>query len=159
MKARAYIETTVISYYTARPSRDVVIAGHQQATRDFWGQLGRTIEPYLSALVIEEVGRGDRQQAQVRRQVVASFSVLDMDGRAEALAKLLLHGRGIPTEYPEDALHVAIAAVHGMDLIVTWNFAHINNSFTRMLVRQIVENAGYGCPEIVSPDEISGGKS
>jgi hypothetical protein len=70
------------------------------------------------------------------------------------LAEKLVAGRGIPREYPEDALHIAIAAVNGLDVIVTWNFVHMNNPFTRVKVRKIVEAEGYSCPEICSPDEL-----
>jgi predicted nucleic acid-binding protein len=87
-------------------------------------------------------------------QSIEGFAVLDADEAAETLAFKIVERGGIPAEYPEDALHVAVAAVHGMDVLVTWNFAHLNNPFTRMMVRQIVENAGYQCPEICSPDEL-----
>jgi len=70
------------------------------------------------------------------------------------LAAKIIDGHGIPDEHPEDALHVAVAAVNGMDVLVTWNFAHLNNPFTRMMVRQIVQNEGYQCPELCSPDEL-----
>jgi hypothetical protein len=76
------------------------------------------------------------------------------DEEARTLAEGLVAGRGIPEEYPEDALHIAIAAVNGMDVIVTWNFAHMNNPFTRVKVRSIVEAEGYLCPEICSPEEF-----
>jgi hypothetical protein len=66
----------------------------------------------------------------------------------------IVAGRGIPEEHPEDALHIALAAVNGMDALVTWNFAHLNNPFTRMIIRQIVENEGFSCPEICSPEEL-----
>jgi predicted nucleic acid-binding protein len=69
---------------------------------------------------------------------------------------LLLKGNAIPEKYPEDALHIAVAARHGIDVIVTWNFKHINNPFTRMMVRQLIENNGFVCPEICSPDEFVG---
>jgi hypothetical protein len=72
------------------------------------------------------------------------------------LAQEIVSGRGIPPEYPEDALHIAVAAIGGMDFVVTWNFAHLNNPFTKMMIRQAVENAGYECPEIVSPDSFLG---
>jgi len=78
------------------------------------------------------------------------------DRDAEELAQGILDGRGIPAEYPEDALHVAVAAIAGMEFIVTWNFAHINNPFTKMMVRQTIENAGYECPEVVPPDAFLG---
>ena len=75
---------------------------------------------------------------------------------AERLAHAIVKGRGIPAEYPEDALHIAIAAMAGMDFIVTWNFSYLNNPFTKVLIRQTVENEGYECPEIVSPDAFLG---
>ena len=70
------------------------------------------------------------------------------------MIKKKLAGNAIPKEYPEDALHIALAAINGINVLVTWNFSHINNPFKRMMIRQIIENAGYQCPEICSPDEL-----
>ncbi len=85
---------------------------------------------------------------------IAPFHMLDMDDEARSLAEKITSGKGIPAEYPEDALHIAVAAVNGIDVFLTWNFAHLNNPFTRMMVRQIIENEGYNCPEICSPVEL-----
>ena len=154
MQRRVYIETTVVSYFTARPSRDLVVAGHQEATRELWPKLLSEFETYISALVYQEAGRGDAEQAGKRLAAIKPFTMLDVDEEVQALADKIMAGRGIPEEYPEDALHVAVAAVNGMDLLVTWNFTHINNPFIRTRVRQIVEGAGYQAPEICSPDEL-----
>ena len=154
MKKRVYIETTVLSYFVARPSRDLLIAGHQEATREIWALLANKYETYVSALVYEEAGRGDPDQAQTRLAAIKPFRMLDIDDEAQALAERIVAGRGIPEEHPEDALHIAVAAVNGMDALVTWNFAHLNNPFTRMMIRQIVENEGFSCPEICSPEEL-----
>jgi predicted nucleic acid-binding protein len=156
MGVKVYIETSVVSYYAARPSRDVVIAGHQQATHDFWIRLGHDFESFISAVVLAESGKGDAEQAEKRLQAIRSFRVIQITPEAEGLARQIIAGGGIPPEYPEDALHIALAAIGGVDFLVTWNFAHINNPFTRMMIRQIVENEGYVCPEIVSPDELLG---
>jgi hypothetical protein len=53
MKKRGYIETTVVSYLTARPNRDLLIAGHQEATRELWPKLVDEYEPFVSALVYD----------------------------------------------------------------------------------------------------------
>jgi predicted nucleic acid-binding protein len=151
---RVYIETTVASYFTARPSRDVMVAGHQKATRELWPKFASTYEPYVSALVYEEAGKGDPVQAQMRLAALKPFRMLEVDEEARTLAEKLVEGRAIPGEYPEDALHIAIAAVNGLDVIITWNFAHMNNPFTRVKVRTIVEAEGYVCPEICSPEEL-----
>jgi predicted nucleic acid-binding protein len=154
MKRRVYIETTVVSYLTAKPSRDIMIIGHQEATREFWPELFTKYEAYISALVYEEAQKGNAGQARMRLEAVQSFPMLSVDDEARSLAEKIIAKKAIPAEYPEDALHVAIAAVNGMDVIITWNFAHLNNPFTRKLVRKIVESSGYGCPEICSPDEL-----
>ncbi len=149
-----YVETTIVSYFTARPNRDVVTAARQETTRELWPKLVSEYESYVSVLVREEAGKGDKEQAALRLQAMGVFPMLDADEAARALASKIIEGRGIPQEYPEDALHIAVAAVNGIDALVTWNFAHLNNPFTRMMVRQLVENAGYRCPELCSPDEL-----
>lgn len=154
MKKRVYVETTIVSYLTARPSRDLMVAGHQEATRELWPELAARYETYVSALVYEEAGRGDPEQARVRLAAIEPFPMLDIDDEARTLAEEIIAGGGIPAEYPEDALHVAVAAVNGIDVVITWNFAHLNNPFTRIMVRQIVEGVGYQCPEICSPEEL-----
>jgi len=154
MRKLVYIETSVVSYFTARPSRDLMIAGHQEATRKLWPKLTEDYETYISGLVYEEAGRGGKDQAQKRLEAIKPFRMLDIDDEARFLAENIIAGRGIPDEYPEDALHIAVAAVNGAEVLITWNFAHINNPFTRMIVRQIVENEGYACPEICLPEEL-----
>ncbi len=154
MKKRVYIETTVVSYFTARPSRDIMIVGHQEATRDLWPALAAKYETYISAIVYEEAGKGDPDQVRMRLRAIEPFPMLDIEGDAIFLAEKIIAGRGIPAEYPEDALHIAVAAVNGIEVLITWNFAHLNNPFTRRAIRRIVEEEGYVCPEICSPEEL-----
>lgn len=154
MKKRIYVETTVVSYFTARPSRDLMVAGHQEATRELWPKLAARYEAYVSALVFEEAGRGDPDQARMRLAAIEGFPMLDIDDEARTLAEKIIAGGGIPAEYPEDALHIAVAAVNGIEVLITWNFAHLNNPFTRQMVRRILEGVGYECPEICSPEEL-----
>jgi hypothetical protein len=151
MKSKVYIETSVVSYYAGRGSRDVVIAGRQQSTLGFWRLLGSELSPFVSALVVKEAGKGDPEVAKCRLDVIHAFPVLRTTPEAEQLAQAILDARAVPAEYPEDALHIA-----GMDFIVTWNFAHINNPFTKMMIRHAVENTRHECPEIVSPDAFLG---
>jgi hypothetical protein len=155
-KTKVYIETSVVSYYTGRGSRVVVIAGRQQSTQDFWSLLAGKVQPFVSALVLKEASKGNPAIAKKRIAAIGSFSVLGTTVKAERLAQTLITNRGIPAEHPEDALHIAVAAIAGMDFIVTWNFSHINNPFTKMMIRQTVENTGLVCPEIVSPDSFLG---
>jgi hypothetical protein len=154
MKKLVYKETTVVSYLAAKPSRDIMVASHQDATRELWPELSARYEAYVSALVFEEAKRGDSDQAQMRLAAINPFPMLDIDDEARSLAERIIGRRAVPAEYPEDALHIAVAAVNGIEVIITWNFAHLNNPFTRKMVRQIVEGEGYDCPEICSPEEL-----
>ncbi len=105
-------------------------------------------------LLFEEAKRGDQGQAQARLTAIQSFPMLDIDDEARSLAEKIILLKGVPAEYPEDALHIAVAAVNGMEIIITWNFAHLNNPFIRKTVREIVEGEGYQCPEICSSEEL-----
>ena len=157
MKAKVYVETTVVSYLTGRATRDLMVAAHQEETRALWPRLTSDFETYISALVYEEAGRGNPEQAQKRLAAIEPFPVLDIEDDARELASRVLSDKAVPEENPEDAMHIAVAAVNGIDIVLTWNFAHINNPFKKMLIRQAVENAGYRCPEICSPDELMEG--
>lgn len=154
-KSKIYLETTVISYLTARPSRDLVVAGRQETTREKWSHIIQDYEPYISALVLQEARQGDPEAAQKRIEAIRDFPVLDITIATQTLATQLLAHQGIPKEYPEDALHIAVATMNAMDVLLTWNFSHLNNAFTRSHIRQIIEQEGYQCPEICSPEELS----
>jgi predicted nucleic acid-binding protein len=153
MKSSVYIETPVVSYLTARPSRDIAIATHQSYTRDFWENMNK-YQVYISELVTQEAGKGDAGAAQKRLESIEGLKLLTIDEEALALSERLLAEKVIPANQPEDALHLAVATVNGLDIVLTWNYKHLNNPFTRILTRQIIEDAGYNCPEICSPEEL-----
>lgn len=155
MKPSVYIETTVVSYLTARPSKNLVLAGHQVATRDFWNRL-TDYEAFISELVVEEAGKGDEVAAEARLRELEGLESLEIDRDCNALARHLVEDGAVPVEYAEDAMHIAIASVHAVQSIVTWNFKHMNNPVTRARIRESVGKRGYTCPEICSPDEYLG---
>jgi len=155
MKQKLYIETSIVSYLTAKGSRDLLIAARQEATSELWSKLlSSEFTTYTSALVYQEAQQGDREQARERLEALAPFPALDIDQEAQALAEQVLAAKAVPAEYPDDALHVAIAAVNGIDILLTWSFAHLNNPISRMQIRRIVEASGYQCPEVCSPEEL-----
>ncbi|HAS50717.1 MAG TPA: hypothetical protein DCS21_02805 [Gammaproteobacteria bacterium] len=156
MKPRVYIETTVVSYLTARRSRDLIIAARQAVTREVWDRVLIECECFVSALVIMEAQKGDKLAAAKRLEAIRELPVLHVGDEAEHLAELLVAEKAIPAEYTDDALHVSTAALNGMNFVVTWNFTHINNVATRHKIRAIIEGYGLLCPELCSPEEIFG---
>ena len=156
MRAKVYIETSVVSYRTARPSRDLIIAARQKITSDRWPRIRQEFDCYVSALVVQEAQGGDVEAAAARVGVITGLPVLQISEDAERLAEFLVIDGPIHRDKIEDALHIALAACNGIDYLLTWNFAHIHNAQMEVAIRQIVEQHGYQCPVICSPDELIG---
>ena len=155
MNPKVYIETSVVSYLTSRNSNNLVIVGHQVVTKDFWENLDAE-STFISELVLQEAAKGDEKAAKTRIEAVANLKELEIDEDCKRLAALLIDNKAIPKECPEDALHIAVAAVYNMDVIVTWNFKHINNPITRKSIKNVISEAGYNAPELCSPEEFLG---
>lgn len=156
MKQKVYLETSIVSYYTARPSRDLVIAARQEITHEIWPLLQSKFDIYISALVIQEASRGDRAAAEKRLSILSGIPVLEVRQEVQEVAQTLINANAIPPEYEEDALHIAAASVNGMEFLLTWNFSHINNAFTKSIIMRAIEGQGLVPPEICSPEEFIG---
>ena len=156
MNKSVYIESSVISYLTARPSRDLVIAGHQAVTAEWWNERRLRYNVYISPLVVQEVSAGDASAAEERLRVIADIPSVTIAAEAESLASALLTSNAVPANSARDALHVAIAATQGIDYLITWNFRHINNASTRTMVVNVVSDFGLVCPVLCSPEELMG---
>lgn len=131
MTTTVYVETSVVSYLTARTSRDLVIAARQALTQEWWREALDRYDLHASALVLEEASRGDQEAAARRLDALADLPVLALNEQAEKIAKWLLEEQLIPLDSIEDAFHIALAAAYGLDYLVTWNFRHINNAELR----------------------------
>ncbi len=154
IKPRVYVETTVVSYLTARPARDIVVAGHQQSTRDWWTRAETRFELVISDLVYEEAGAGDPDAARKRLNAIASLVQLEATPEAQMLTERLVAAGAIPERAVRDAAHIAIAAANGVEYLVTWNFRHIANAMTRMQIESVCRRSGVESPVICSPDEL-----
>jgi hypothetical protein len=156
MKPRLYVETTIPSYLTSRPSRDLIIAGHQQITREWWEERRKAFHLYISQLVVDEVTAGDPVVARARLNVIRDVPMLDITPEVAGLAAAILASGKVPPKAATDAAHVAIAAVHGMDFLVTWNCVHIANAVIAKGLAAICRHQGFECPVICTPEELMG---
>lgn len=127
---QVYVETSVVSYLTAFPSRDIVVAAHQQITHAWWATKDK-FELYVSEAVLAEAGAGDPSAAARRLAIAAALPVLAISNEAADLAARLVEAGILPRKAFVDALHVAAAAVHGMEFLLTWNCSHIANARVR----------------------------
>lgn len=153
MKPRVYIETTVLSYLTALPSRDLVHAAHQQLTVEWWA-VRDAYELFVSDAVLAEARLGDPAAAARRLAAARPLVVLAASGEAQDLASEMLAAAAMPRKAAVDAVHVAIAAVNGMDFLLTWNCTHIANAAMRPRIESVCRSAGFEPPTICTPEEL-----
>ncbi len=153
MAPTVYIETSVISYYTARPSRDLIVAAHQQITHEWWRKALPRCEPYISDVVLREAERGDATAAERRLDAVAAIPILEVTPDIFELARSYASALKLPEHSLPDAYHLAIASFHGMDILVTWNCRHIATTDTRRFVSAVNLERGIETPDICTPEE------
>jgi len=153
MKSTIYIETTIPSYLVARPSSDLRLAADQADTITWWEKCRQQYDLRISAIVLREIRQGNESMAEMREQVLKEIPLLDPTQEAEAIAESLLT-KVIPSNAAADATHIAIAAAHSIDFLLTWNCKHINNPHTIRRIEQCCLNLGYRCPVIATPSEL-----
>lgn len=154
MKPRVYVETTVPSYLTAWLSRELVMAAHQQTTREWWDTRRDDFELFVSQFVVDEAAVGDSAAASRRLEMLADVPLLDPSENVYTLADALMKRVPLPPKAAADALHIAIAAVHGMDYLLTWNCTHIANAALRPSIETVCRENGYEPPVICTPEEL-----
>lgn len=151
---RIYIETSVVSYLTARSSRDLLVAARQEATREWWAQRDTLFVPLISNLVLREAACGDPVAAMQRLELCRSLARLDIATAAQDLANLLINVQAIPASEPEDALHIALATVAEVDFIATWNFAHLVGPAAKYRLQTRIQSLGFTPPLLATPEEL-----
>jgi predicted nucleic acid-binding protein len=151
-----YVETTVVSYLTARPSRDLVQRAHQRLTRKWWRTRRTDFELYVSPLVLQEAAGGQPARARLRVAALQNLPVLGPTPAAVELAAALVRQGPIPKKANVDAMHIAIASVHGIDYLLTWNCTHIANAAMRSQIESVCRSAGFEPPVLCTPEELMG---
>ena len=153
MKPTVYVETTIPSYLTAWHSRDLVRAAHQQNTGEWWARR-EGFDLYCSRLVVQECQAGDAQASADRLAALAGIQLLEQEPEVAELAEALLREVPLPAKAAADALHIATAAAHGMQYLLTWNCTHIANVALRPRIEAVCRAAGFEPPLICTPEEL-----
>ena len=153
MKSKVYIETTIVSYLVALPTKDLIQSAHQESTRQWW--TGRTrFDLFVSRAVGAEARRGDARAAARRVAALRGIPRLALRREAVQLADDILRKGALPAKARVDALHVGLAATHGMDYLLTWNLRHLANATIRGKIEEAVRGAGMVPPIICTPEEL-----
>ncbi|NKB69631.1 MAG: DNA-binding protein [Candidatus Latescibacteria bacterium] len=153
---RVYLETTIVSYLTARSSRNLLVAAWQEITKEWWDRRRSQFELFTSTLVLDEARQGDPNAAKLRLDQLENIPSLSITDSAIEFAKTLINEGAIPQQAPDDALHISLSAVHHIDYLLTWNFKHIDNAETKPFIRALCLKHGLPYPEICTPQELMG---
>ena len=154
MKPSVYIETTIISYLTAWRSPHLIMAAHQEATRDWWDDERHHFDLFVSEAVIQEASAGDSEATSRRLGAIRGIPEFQITNEARYLAKALIRNGKLPDKAGMDALHISVATANGADYLLTWNCRHIANATLQRSMREICEDAGYILPIICTPLEL-----
>jgi len=156
MKPKVYLETSIISYLTERPSNNVIVAGHQLTTLDWWNRERENFNLVVSDLVLVEAGKGDAEMVEARLRLAQPLKSLTVTDEAIELSEKIMQRGVLPSKAAADASHIAIATVHGIDYLLTWNCKHIANAKIFPKIYEICENNGYKPSLICTPNELLG---
>ncbi len=157
MSETVYIETSILGYLTARPSRDIVVAANIEVTKEWWDTRRSDFQLYSSQAVVKETSQGDAAIASQRIEVIRNFALLDLNQAVLDLAEQFLGRSNLPAKADVDAIHIAAATVHGMDYLLTWNCKHIANAQIQRKLAEISFDLGYELPILCIPYELLGG--
>jgi len=157
MPPTVYVETSIISYLAAYPSRDLVTAARQQITHTWWRERRPGFSVFASQVVLDEAAAGDPHAAGRRMQLLKDVPLLDLTPEVADLASALITRLPLPQRAGADAAHIALAASHSMNFLLTWNCAHIANAELRPRIERICREQGYHpVPVLCTPDELMG---
>jgi predicted nucleic acid-binding protein len=154
MKPSVYLETSFISYLTGPFSQNMLVATHQHITREWWKSHRLAFELFISPWVIEEVSQGNATQSAKRLAMVKEITPLVSSREVVELANAFLQAQVVPSKATDDAYHIAIATVHQMNYLLTWNCKHIANTVVQPKLHQISLKRGYELPILCTPYEL-----
>jgi hypothetical protein len=151
---KVYIETTIPSYYVARPSANLIQAARQTITRKWWDEGCSGLETFTSQETLDEISRGEHDMAMQRMELIKDIGILEITTAVKEMAALLISKNIIHENGLSDAIHISVATLHAMDFLVTWNCRHIANPHAQNRLRRVASDLGFMLPVICTPEEF-----
>jgi predicted nucleic acid-binding protein len=149
-----YIETTILSYLVANPARDIVIAGHQQTTQEWWSTRRTDFDCFISQVVIDEISAGDPTEVSKRLAVAGTLNSLAVTFDSERITESIMKSGVLPKRAVRDAAHIAVATVHNIQYLLTWNCKHLANAQIAKRIAALCNLGGFEMPTICTPEEL-----
>lgn len=154
MTETVYIETSILGHLTARPTNNLILAANINITQDWWQNYSSSFVLYASEVVEDEAAKGDIAIATQRLELLRALMLLELTEEALELSQAFLSQSNLPPKAANDALHIALATVYGLDYLLTWNCKHMANAQIQRKLSQISSELGYVLPVICTPYEL-----
>jgi hypothetical protein len=154
MLPSVYIETSIVSYLVARPSRDVVMAERQRQTHDWWANRRAGYRLFASEVVMREAASGEPEMVRRRTQALRGIPLLIIDPPVSVLTRALVERGPLPKRAESDADHIALATVNGLDILLTWNCRHIANPWMYATIAKVCRAHGFEPPILCTPADL-----
>jgi len=151
-----YVESSIFGYLRQRPSGSVVTAARQVLTQRWWNTERGNYENVISQYVVDEVSAGNPELAAERLRLLEGLPVLPPAPAIQVIARAMVARAILPPKAEVDALHVAAAAHHGIDYVLTWNCSHIANARILPAIRGLLDELGVAMPFVCTPEEFVG---
>ena len=153
-RPRVYLDTSIPSYLVGRVNTQREIERRQRITEVWWRQYRHRSALFVSEEVKDEARAGDATLAQRRLDLLIGIDSLDDSPESNELASALIDRRVLPVTAKIDAKHIAIAATHSMQYLLTWNCKHMANPFNAQRIVQTCELLGFRSPKICTPEVL-----
>ncbi|HBE20517.1 MAG TPA: DNA-binding protein [Cyanobacteria bacterium UBA11149] len=156
MSETVYIETSILGYLTARATKNPILAANIEVTREWWQSRRSAFTLYISQIVLDEVARGDIEIATQRLEILNGLPLVELNQAVRSLSAQFLMRSNLPPKASDDAVHIAVATVHGLDYLLTWNCKHIANAQIQRKLTEVSLDFGYQLPIICTPYDLLG---
>ncbi len=151
---KVYIETSIISYLTSKPSKDIIILSHQLQTKDWWNKSRKNYKLFISEPIIYELSQGDKRFSNIRLDLIKNIPILNSDNEIKELIKMYIKHFKLTKKLELDITHIAYSIYYEMDYLLTWNCKHIANAHFKVQLTNFNIKKGIKTPEICTPEEL-----
>lgn len=151
---QVYLETTIQSYLVSKESRDIIVLGHKELTKEWWLKNKNKYELFVSEIVIDEISQGNPDLIKERLEIIKEIKALKLTNEIENIASKYMEFFNFPDKLVRDIYHVSYCVFYNIDFLLTWNCKHIANAHFKIQLEKLNNKLKLYTPMICTPEEL-----
>jgi hypothetical protein len=152
-KPTVYLDTTVISAYWYE-GQNVIAFGRRIMTREWWDSERHEFAIWTSEITVAELEAGKYPRQKDACGMAYRIRLLPLNRDIRDFSNRLIEAGIVPDTKPGDAMQMAVASVHRIDYLLTWNYAHLANPHSQERLTRLCSESGYRAPDMVTAETI-----